>query len=173
MNNPVLSMLGLALRGGRLAVGEEPVEAVVRARDARVLLVASDAADNTYRRVKHFAEIGQCIWLRIPYTKAELGQAVGRNATAIVAVTDVGLAAAIVHRLADTDPERYAEAAERLDLKAKRAAERQAEQRAHEKQGAHRVLGLKIVSHGGGKVRHHAVKVSDDVPVLKLLLQNI
>ena len=133
MNNPVLSMLGLALRGGRLAVGEEPVEAVVRARDARVLLVASDAADNTYRRVKHFAEIGQCIWLRIPYTKAELGQAVGRNATAIVAVTDVGLAAAIVHRLADTDPERYAEAAERLDLKAKRAAERQAEQRAHEK----------------------------------------
>ena len=131
--NNILSLLGLALRGGRLAVGEEPVEAVARARDARVLLVASDAADNTFRRTKHFAEAGQCIWLRIPFTKAELGQAVGRSAAAIVAVTDVGLAAAVAHRLADLDPEKYSEAAQRLDVKAKRAAERKAEQRAHEK----------------------------------------
>ena len=35
----ILSLLGLSLRGGRLAVGEEPVEAVARARDARVLLL--------------------------------------------------------------------------------------------------------------------------------------
>ena len=40
----ILSLLGLSLRGGRLAVGEEPVEAVARARDARVLLLASDAS---------------------------------------------------------------------------------------------------------------------------------
>jgi len=128
----VLSLLGLALRGGRLAVGEEPVESVSRARDARVLLLASDASDNTLRRVKHFAEAGQCLWLRIPHTKAELGQAVGRSAAAVVAVTDVGLAAAVVHRLEALDP-KYSEAAARLDLKAKRAAERRAEQKAHEK----------------------------------------
>ena len=132
-SNGILSMLGLALRGGNLAVGEEPVEAVARARDARVLLVASDAADNTYRRVKHFADAGQCIWLRIPFTKAELGQAVGRNAAAVVAVTDIGLANAVVHRLAQLDPVKYDEAAARLELKAKRAAERRAEQLAHEK----------------------------------------
>ena len=129
----ILSLLGLALRGGNLVVGEEPVEAVARARDARVLLLASDAADNTRRRTAHFAQAGQCLWLTLPFTKAELGQAVGRSAVAIVAVTDVGLAAAVVHRLADLDPARYADAAERLDLKAKRAAERKAEQLAHEK----------------------------------------
>ena len=39
----ILSLLGLSLRGGRLAVGEEPVEAVARARDARVLLLAAAA----------------------------------------------------------------------------------------------------------------------------------
>ena len=39
--NNILSLLGLALRGGNLAVGEEPVEAVARARDARVLLLAA------------------------------------------------------------------------------------------------------------------------------------
>ena len=132
-SNGILSLLGLALRGGNLAVGEEPVEAVARARDARVLLVASDAADNTYRRVKHFADAGQCIWLRIPFTKAELGQAVGRSAAAVVAVTDIGLANAVVRKLAQLDPVKYDEAASRLELKAKRAAERKAEQLAHEK----------------------------------------
>ena len=64
----ILSLLGLALRGGRLVMGEEPVEAVARARDARVLLLASDAADNTRRRVEHFAQAGQCLWLRVPFT---------------------------------------------------------------------------------------------------------
>ena len=131
--NRVLSLLGLALRGGNLVVGEEPVEAVARARDARLLLLASDAADNTRRRVEHFAAAGQCLWLRIPFSKAELGQAVGRRSCAIVAVTDVGLAAAVAHRLADMDPVRYDEAAAKLDLKAQRAAERKAEQAAHEK----------------------------------------
>jgi ribosomal protein L7Ae-like RNA K-turn-binding protein len=132
-SNGILSLLGLALRGNNLAVGEEPVEAVARARDARVLLVASDAADNTYRRVKHFADAGQCIWLRIPFTKAELGQAVGRSAAAVVAVTDIGLANAVVRKLAQLDPVKYDEAAARLELKAKRAAERKAEMAAHEK----------------------------------------
>ena len=132
-SNGILSLLGLALRGNNLAVGEEPVEAVARARDARVLLVASDAADNTYRRVKHFADAGQCIWLRIPFTKAELGRAVGRSAAAVVAVTDIGLANAVVQKLAQLDPVKYDEAAARLELKAKRAAERKAEMLAHEK----------------------------------------
>lgn len=131
--NHILSLLGLALRGGNLAVGEEPVEAVARARDARVLLLASDAAAGTCRRTAHFADAGQCLWLRIPFTKAELGRAVGRTSTAIVAVTDVGLASAVVHRLAELDPVQYDEAAARLDLKARRAAERRAEQLAHEK----------------------------------------
>ena len=129
----ILSLLGLSLRGGRLAVGEEPVEAVARARDARVLLLAADAAGGTRRRCEHFAAHGDCMWLQIPFTKAELGQALGRTAVAIAAVTDVGLAAALLRRLAELDPEQYQEAADRMDVKARRAAERRAEQAAHEK----------------------------------------
>ena len=41
-----------------LGVGEEPVEAVARARDARVLLLAADAAEGTRRRCEHFARAG-------------------------------------------------------------------------------------------------------------------
>ena len=137
----ILSLLGLALRGGRLAVGEEPVEAVARAKDARVLLLAGDASDHTRRRVIHFAQAGACLWLPLPFSKAELGQALGRTAVAVLAVTDVGLAHAVVRRLADLDEAKYGEAAERLALKAKRAAERQAERKAHQRNvrtGVHR-----------------------------------
>ena len=132
-NHPVLSLLGLALRGGRLVLGEEPVEGIVRARDARVLLLAKDAADNTFRRCRHFAEVGQCLWITLPFTKDEIGSAVGRSSVAIAAITDVGLAHAVVQKLASEDPKRYGEAEQRLELKARRAAERRAEQKAHEK----------------------------------------
>ena len=138
----ILSLLGLALRGGRLVMGEEPVEGVARARDARVLLLASDAADNTRRRIEHFADEGQCMWLRVPFTREELGRALGRTSVAVAAITDIGLAAAVARRLAELDPARYGESAARLDVKAQRAAERRAEQLAHEKnlrQGKKRV----------------------------------
>ena len=138
----ILSLLGLALRGGRLVMGEEPVEGVARARDARVLLLASDAADNTRRRIEHFADEGQCMWLRVPFTKEELGRALGRTSVAVAAITDIGLAAAVARRLAELDPARYGESAARLDVKAQRAAERRAEQLAHDKnlrQGKKRV----------------------------------
>lgn len=138
----ILSLLGLALRGGRLVMGEEPVEGVARARDARALLLASDAADNTRRRIEHFADEGQCMWLRVPFTKEELGRALGRTSVAVAAITDIGLAAAVARRLAELDPARYGESAARLDVKAQRAAERRAEQLAHEKnlrQGKKRV----------------------------------
>lgn len=131
--DPVLSLMGIALRGGNLVVGEEPVEAAARAKDARLLLLASDAADNTRRRVAHFADAGACIWVRIPFTKEDMGRAVGRTSVAVAAVTDIGLAAALAHKLSALDGPRFDETAQRLDLKAQRAAERRQEQRSHEK----------------------------------------
>lgn len=132
-NEQVLSLIGLCLRGRNLEVGEEPVEAVSRARDARVILLASDAAENTARRVQRFAETGQCVWLRVPFTKRELGQATGRGSAAVAAVTDIGLAVAVARRLAELDPEKYDEDLAKLELKAKRAAERKIEAARHEK----------------------------------------
>jgi len=133
MDSNLLSMLGLARRAGHLEAGEEPVDAITRAKDARLLLLASDAADNTRRRVEHFAQNGACLWLRVPFTKDELGHAVGRTSCAIVALTDIGFASAVARRLADTDPAQYGQAAERLEVKARRASERRAELLAHEK----------------------------------------
>ena len=47
MMDPILSMIGICRKAGRIEAGEEPVDAAVRARDARLLLLAADAADNT------------------------------------------------------------------------------------------------------------------------------
>ncbi len=122
--NNVLSLLGLALRGGRLAVGEEPAALAAKAGQARLLLSSADAAGNTLRRAEHLAEEGHCLHLTLPFSKAELGGALGRGSAAVAALTDTGLAAAVAERLAQADPERYGEAAARMELKRRRAKER-------------------------------------------------
>jgi len=119
-----LRMIGLALRAGRLEAGEEPVGQACRAKACRLILAASDAAEGSLRRVRRFAEEGACLWLALPYTKEELGGALGRGACAMAAVTDLGLAQGIVRKLAGQDPARYGETAERLRVKAQRAAQR-------------------------------------------------
>ena len=132
-NNNILNMLGLALRAGRLEVGEEPVGAVCRARDCRLILVARDAADNTFRRVRHFSDAGQCLWISVPFTKDELGSAVGRTSCAMLALTDIGFAESVAKKLAAVDPEKYTQTAQQLSVKAQRAAQRRKEQQSHEK----------------------------------------
>ena len=128
----LLNLIGLAQKAGRLAVGEEPTGAAARARDARLILVAADAAENSARRVRHFADAGQCLWCRIGADKDALGRAVGRSSCAMLAVTDIGFAEAIAKKLAEGD-ERFTETAEKLAVKAQRAAERRREAEAHEK----------------------------------------
>ena len=129
----ILSMLGLAHKAGRVEIGEEPVGSSARAKKARVILVASDAAAGSVRRAMSFANTGSCLCLVIPAQKDELGRALGRTSCAMAAVTDVGFADAIARKLAALDPERFESAAGRIAIKAQRARERRQEQLAHEK----------------------------------------
>lgn len=133
MNDAALHMLGLARKAGRIEVGEEPVGAVCRARKAKLLLLACDAADNTARRAEHFAQAGNTLCVSVPFTKEQMGGAVGRASCAMAALTDAGMAASFLNKLAAADPERYGEAASALDTKAQKVLQRQREQRQHEK----------------------------------------
>ncbi len=129
----LLNLIGLAKKAGKLEVGEEPVGAAARSKHARLILIASDAADNTRRRALHFGEAGECICLEIPPTKEDLGRALGRTSCALLALTDIGFAEAVAKKLAESDEAHYGEAAKRLTIKAARAAERRKELRQHEK----------------------------------------
>lgn len=127
MDNSILSLLGLCRRAGMLVCGEEPVLSAVQGKNARLVVTAADAADNTVRYSEYLAQQGACLRLSLPFTKAELGRALGCGVCALAAVTDIGFAANLAERLARTDPERYGADAERLKIKAKRAAERKAQ----------------------------------------------
>ena len=103
-NDPILHLLGLAKKAGRLEIGEEPVGAACRARQAKLLLLAADAAPNTRRRASHFGETGNVLWLDAPFDKAQLGFILGRSSCAMLALTDAGFSAAVVEKLAARDP---------------------------------------------------------------------
>ena len=126
-------MLGLAHKAGRVEIGEEPVGSAARAKKARIILVASDAATGSVRRAMSFANTGSCLCLVIPATKNELGRALGRTSCAMAAVTDIGFADAVAKKLAALQPKKYESAAERMAVKAQRARERRQEQLNHEK----------------------------------------
>lgn len=113
MTDSTLSLLGLALRGGNLAVGEEPVREACKTRRARLVLTAADAADNSADRARRWAEENGVPWTRVPWDKAALGGALGRNTCAMAALTDGGLAAALAGKLAGSDA-KYRPLARRL-----------------------------------------------------------
>ena len=121
--------LSLARKAGRIELGEEPVGAAARAQKARLVVVASDAGDHTWRRAKAFAAGTDQQTVRLPYTKDEMGMAIGRSALAIAAITDVSMALALVQSL----PQPPADAVEMLKVKAEKQKQRKKEAQAHKR----------------------------------------
>ena len=124
-----LNLLALARKAGLAELGEEPVGAITRALKGHLVLVAQDASDHTWRRAKSFVAGTDQQCLRLPYTKAEMGFAIGRQELAIAAITDAGMALSVVESLGQ--PERHKEVIEVLSAKKKRAQQRQKEAKAH------------------------------------------
>lgn len=99
----ILNLLGLARRGGNLAMGEEPVSDVCQQHKARVVFLANDAGDTICHRAARMAESGNAPLVILPWTKVEVGSALGRATCALLALTDQGLASTVISRLAETD----------------------------------------------------------------------
>ncbi len=124
-----LNYLSLARKAGLAELGEEPVGAVARAGKAHLIAVACDASDHTWRRAKSFAAGTQQQCVRLPYTKDQMGFAIGRTSLAIAAITDVSLAVALAQALpAGEMPESAIAVLREKEAKAKK---RQAEAKAH------------------------------------------
>lgn len=126
-----LNYLSIARKGGLIELGEEPCGCAARAGHARLIVVASDASDHTWRRAKSYVAgtSQQCV--RAPFGKDELGCSVGRSSLAMAALTDSALALAFVKAL--DEPERYREVLDELDKKSKRIRQRQNEEKAHQR----------------------------------------
>lgn len=88
-------MISLCARAGRLCSGNFTVERAVKDRRAYVVIVATDASDNTKKLFDQ-----KCNYYDIPYyeygTKDELGRYSGNEVRTSVAVLDAGFAEQII-----------------------------------------------------------------------------
>jgi ribosomal protein L7Ae-like RNA K-turn-binding protein len=133
MMSRALGILGLARKAGALEIGEESAGIAARSRKARAFLTAQDASGNTVRRIENFASISGLPHLALPYTKDELGDALGVRACAALAFTNAGLAANFTEKLEAEFPGQYTQPLEFLRLKAEKIEQRKKEARAHER----------------------------------------
>ncbi len=99
-----LSMLGLARRAGAVVIGEEAAAEAALDHRARLILLAADTASGTAERALRL-ERERLPVLHTPADRKTLGGAVGYASVAVVAVCDLGFAAGICQRLAQTVPE--------------------------------------------------------------------
>ena len=127
----VLNYLALARKAGLAELGEEPVGAATRALHGHLVIVASDASDHTWRRAKSFVAGTNQQCLRLPYTKDEMGMAIGRQELAIAAITDPGFALSMVEGLGQ--PEKHKEILAVLAQKKARKQQREKEAKAHKR----------------------------------------
>ena len=90
----IFSLLGLGNKAGYIASGEFSTEKSVKERKARLVIVASDASDNTKKMFTNM-----CTYYDVPIyffgEKTELGHAIGKEFRASLAVNDAGMATAI------------------------------------------------------------------------------
>lgn len=126
-----LNYLALAKRGRLVELGEEPVGAAARALHARLVVVAKDASDHTWRRAKSFVAGTDQLAIRVPFSKDELGQVTGRTELAIAAFTDPAMALAFVKAL--PEQEKYTAELASLEERTRRVQQRRSEQKAHKR----------------------------------------
>ncbi len=98
MTDAVLSLLGISAKGGKVKSGEFAVEEAIKSYKAWLVIIATDASDNTTKKISDM-----CTYREIPFykyaTKDTLGRALGKDIRSACAVTDEGLANALTKKL--------------------------------------------------------------------------
>ena len=126
-----LNYMALSRKAGLIELGEEPVGAAARAGKACLVVVAEDAGDHTWRRAKSFVAGTNQQAVKVPFSKDELGMAIGRTSLAIGAFTDPAMALAFLKAL--PRQEAYTQELEALQTRTQRVQQRRQEARAHER----------------------------------------
>ncbi|MBO6138032.1 MAG: ribosomal L7Ae/L30e/S12e/Gadd45 family protein [Lachnospiraceae bacterium] len=90
-NDRTLSLLGLAVKAGKVVSGEFSTENSIKRHKAKVVIVAEDASDNTKKKFRD-----KCKFYKVPIfiygTKNTLGHAMGKQDRSCAAVEDRGFA---------------------------------------------------------------------------------
>ncbi|MBL4952684.1 YlxQ family RNA-binding protein [Neobacillus sp. OS1-32] len=93
--NQWLSLLGLANRARKIISGEELSINEIRSGKAKLVLLSSDASQNTTKKITDKCN-SYNVPLKIVENRYLLGQAIGKEARVVVAVLDDGFAKKLV-----------------------------------------------------------------------------
>ena len=91
----ILGLLGIAEKAGKTASGEFSVEQALKARKAKLVILAKDASDNTKKKFREQCEREKCPLICLS-DKQTLARAIGKEERACAAVLDSGLTEAIL-----------------------------------------------------------------------------
>ena len=102
MDRQISSVLSLCMKAGMLKTGDYASGKAMRAKEARLIIVADDASDNTKKRF-----VNKAYYYKIPVYVygciADLSHITGVINRAVFAVTDSGFAVNIEKRLRDAN----------------------------------------------------------------------
>lgn len=87
-----MEYLCLGRKAGLVTTGETGCGSASAAGRIRLLLLASDASDNARRRAESFLRGRRAPLARVPWTKEELSECMGKAGCAMLCFTDLGLA---------------------------------------------------------------------------------
>ena len=100
--NKILSMIGMAMKAGKIVSGEFMTEKAVKTGMAFLVIVSAEASDNTKKMFRNM-----CIFYKVPMycygTKDELGHCIGKEFRASMAVTEEGFAKSIMKKLNEAE----------------------------------------------------------------------
>ena len=89
--NKITSLLGIAMKAGKVVSGEFMTENAIKDKSACLVILAKDCSDKTKKKFRN-----SCEYYNVPYRetedKEELGRCIGKEFRASLAVTDEGFA---------------------------------------------------------------------------------
>ena len=94
MDRRLSSLLSLAAKSGNITTGEDSCVRAIRNGSAKLVIVATDASDNTRKKFKDkagFYNVPHCEFS----AKEELNKTIGKSNRATLVITDAGFAGAI------------------------------------------------------------------------------
>jgi ribosomal protein L7Ae-like RNA K-turn-binding protein len=95
-------LVGLARRGGRLAVGFGACEQALAQHKVALIILAEDLSASTASKIHRQVERSR-VSLIVHGSKAAWGRALGRDEVGVLAVLDKGMAEAIMSKIKNVD----------------------------------------------------------------------
>lgn len=87
----IVFALGLAQKAGKIASGDFAVKSALKGRKVKLLIVASDASDNSKKEIYYLAGLYGAKTIEV-LDREQLGMAIGKAKRTAIAVLDVNFA---------------------------------------------------------------------------------